>query len=105
MSEPRKPMSPALSERGPSGPARRAESRAGMISVAERWAEVDDRVEAAAQRSGPRYAATCGSSPRPRRSRSSRSEQLVAAGCTDLGENRAQELLDQGPPSSTATRQ
>jgi pyridoxal phosphate enzyme (YggS family) len=67
-----------------------------VTTVAERWAEVDDRVEAAAQRSGRDrgavrvVAATKTVPAEPIR-------ELLAAGCTDLGENRAQELLAKAP--------
>jgi PLP dependent protein len=67
-----------------------------VTTVAARWAEVDDRVEAAAQRSGRArgdvrvVAATKTVPVEPIR-------QLLAAGCTDLGENRAQELLAKAP--------
>ena len=67
-----------------------------MTTIAERWAEVDDRVEAAAQRSGRDrqdvrvVAATKTVALEPIR-------ELVAAGCADLGENRAQELLAKAP--------
>jgi pyridoxal phosphate enzyme (YggS family) len=67
-----------------------------MSQIAERWAEVDDRVEAAAARSGRErrdvrvVAATKTVPVDPIR-------ELVAAGCVDLGENRAQELLAKAP--------
>ena len=67
-----------------------------MTSIAQRWAEVDDRIEAAAQRSGRdrddvRVVAATKTVPlAPMR-------ELLAAGCTDLGENRAQELLAKAP--------
>ena len=67
-----------------------------MTTIAERWAEIDDRVEAAAQRSGRDrqdvrvVAATKTVALDPIR-------ELVAAGCADLGENRAQELLAKAP--------
>ena len=67
-----------------------------MTSIAERWVEVDDRVAAAAQRSGRDrqdvrvVAATKTVALDPIRA-------LLAAGCADLGENRAQELLAKAP--------
>jgi len=67
-----------------------------MTTIAKRWAEVDDRVEAAAQRSGRDrqdvrvVAATKTVALDPIR-------ELLAAGCADLGENRAQELLAKAP--------
>jgi len=67
-----------------------------VTSIAQRWAEVDDRVEAAAQRSGRdrravRVVAATKTVPlEPIR-------DLLAAGCADLGENRAQELLAKAP--------
>ena len=67
-----------------------------MTTVAERWAEVDDRIDAAAQRSGRVrqdvrvVAATKTVGIEPIR-------ELLAAGCGDLGENRAQELLAKAP--------
>jgi pyridoxal phosphate enzyme (YggS family) len=67
-----------------------------MTTIAERWAEVDDRVEAAAQRSGRdrqdvRVVAATQTVPLgPIR-------ELLAAGCVDVGENRAQELLAKAP--------
>jgi len=67
-----------------------------MTTIAQRWAEVDDRIEAAAQRSGRdrddvRVVAATKTVPlAPIR-------ELLAAGCTDLGENRAQELLAKAP--------
>ena len=67
-----------------------------MTTIAQRWAEVDDRVEAAAQRSGRdrqdvRVVAATKTVPlEPIR-------ELLAAGCADLGENRAQELLAKAP--------
>ena len=69
-----------------------------MTSIAERWAEVDDRVAAAARarrvatRADVRIVAATKTVPRSRRSGSS-----LAAGCVDLGENRAQELLAKAP--------
>ncbi len=62
------------------------------MDVATRWADVVARVVAAAERSGRdptrvRIVAATKTVP-PERIRS-----LLAAGCTDLGENRAQELV------------
>jgi uncharacterized pyridoxal phosphate-containing UPF0001 family protein len=63
-----------------------------MTTIADRWAEVDDRIDAAAQRSGRVrqdvrvVAATKTVGVEPIR-------ELLAAGCGDLGEIRAQELL------------
>jgi pyridoxal phosphate enzyme (YggS family) len=67
-----------------------------MSEIAERWAEVDERVEAAAVRSGRErgavrvIAATKTVAVDPIR-------ELLVAGCVDLGENRAQELLAKAP--------
>jgi pyridoxal phosphate enzyme (YggS family) len=67
-----------------------------VTTIAERWAEVDDRIDAAAQRSGRVrqdvrvVAATKTVGLEPIR-------ELLAAGCGDLGENRAQELLAKAP--------
>src|SRR3954469_8306678 len=67
-----------------------------MTTIAARWAAVDDRVAAAARRSGRDrgavrvVAATKTVSVEPIR-------ELLAAGCAELGENRAQELLAKAP--------
>jgi len=67
-----------------------------MTTIGERWAEVDERVEAAALRSGRErqavrvVAATKTVPLDPIR-------ELLAAGCAHLGENRAQELLAKAP--------
>jgi PLP dependent protein len=71
--------------------------------IAERWAEVDERVVAAAARSGRdpsavRIVAATKTVPvEPIR-------ELVAAGCGHLGENRAQELLAKAPKLADGPR-
>jgi PLP dependent protein len=67
-----------------------------MTTIAERWADVRERVDAAAQRAGRDpdrvriIAATKTVAVEPIR-------ELLAAGCVHLGENRAQELLAKAP--------
>jgi pyridoxal phosphate enzyme (YggS family) len=67
-----------------------------MTTIAQRWAEVRERVDAAAQRSGRdpdavRIVAATKTVPvDPIR-------ELLAGGCVDVGENRAQELLAKAP--------
>jgi hypothetical protein len=65
---------------------------AGTADIATRWAAVRDRVAAAAERAGRdpgsvRVVAATKTVP------VERIRSLLAAGCTDLGENRAQELV------------
>ena len=67
-----------------------------MSDVVERWEEVRSRVAAAAQRVGRdpasvRIVAATKTVP------VERIRPLVAAGCVDLGENRAQELVAKAP--------
>jgi pyridoxal phosphate enzyme (YggS family) len=71
------------------------------VDVAQRWAAVVARVAAAAERSGRdpgrvRIVAATKTVP-PERIR-----LLLAAGCTDLGENRAQELMAKAPELADA---
>jgi hypothetical protein len=67
-----------------------------MTTIAQRWAGVRERVDAAAQRAGRDpaavriIAATKTVAVEPIR-------ELLAAGCVDLGENRAQELAAKAP--------
>ena len=67
-----------------------------VTSIATRWAEVDDRVAAAAERSG-RARADVRIVAAPKTVGVAPIRELLAAGCADLGENRAQELLTKAP--------
>ena len=71
------------------------------MDVARRWAEVGARVAAAAARSGRDPArvriVAATKTVAPERIRS-----LLAAGCADLGENRAQELVAKAPELADA---
>ena len=71
------------------------------MDVAARWVEVVARVAAAAERSGRdparvRIVAATKTVP------PERIQPLLAAGCTDLGENRAQELVAKAPELADA---